>query len=191
MRVLATASRIFLESGYDAANLDEIAREAGVSKKTIYKHIGSKADLFVAAASHAMAKAPVGDLLAVLEEGEPRAALRALLLRIAALSLSEGGLRFYTLLTREAAIFPEPAAALEDLTSGFVGDLAPWLHEQKRRGWLRADLPSSAPDLLLQLLVAKPRRDFLLGRRKALDQAEQAELVDLVLDIFLDGAVVR
>lgn len=44
--ILQAATRVFLSSGFFAANIDEVAREAGVSKPTIYKHFESKEELF-------------------------------------------------------------------------------------------------------------------------------------------------
>lgn len=47
--LLATACAAFLERGYDAVSLDAVAREAGVSKETIYRHFADKEALFRAA----------------------------------------------------------------------------------------------------------------------------------------------
>ena len=44
--ILEAAARVFFESGYAAASMDEIAREAGVSKQTVYSHFGAKEALF-------------------------------------------------------------------------------------------------------------------------------------------------
>lgn len=46
--ILDAAEALFLEAGFAAANMDEIARGAGVSKQTIYAHFGTKDDLFAA-----------------------------------------------------------------------------------------------------------------------------------------------
>ena len=46
--ILEAAARVFVESGYADASMDEIARQAGVSKQTVYSHFGSKKALFEA-----------------------------------------------------------------------------------------------------------------------------------------------
>lgn len=46
--LLATARRVFLERGYFAATLDQIADEAGFSKGAVYSRFASKADMFLA-----------------------------------------------------------------------------------------------------------------------------------------------
>lgn len=45
--VLAAAEEVFLRDGYVGASMDEVARLAGASKQTVYKHFGSKERLFV------------------------------------------------------------------------------------------------------------------------------------------------
>src|ERR1700757_1485043 len=46
--VLKAALRLFLEQGFGATSMDAIAREAGVSKATLYAHVKSKEELFAA-----------------------------------------------------------------------------------------------------------------------------------------------
>ncbi len=46
-RILEAARKLFLERGFEAANLDEVAQRAGVAKGTIYRYFESKAELYV------------------------------------------------------------------------------------------------------------------------------------------------
>ena len=45
-RILEAASRVFYRDGFAAASMDQIAREAGVSKATLYSHFANKDALF-------------------------------------------------------------------------------------------------------------------------------------------------
>ena len=47
-QILDGAKRVFLRMGFDAASMNDITREAGVSKGTIYVYFENKEDLFVA-----------------------------------------------------------------------------------------------------------------------------------------------
>ncbi len=47
-QILDGARKVFLAQGFDAASMNDIAREAGVSKGTIYAHFNSKDALFAA-----------------------------------------------------------------------------------------------------------------------------------------------
>jgi TetR/AcrR family transcriptional regulator len=71
--VLDTACRVFSRSSYRGATTAEIAREAGISEPILYRHFGSKRDLYLACldeawqtfrgeAAAAVAEDPVGCL---------------------------------------------------------------------------------------------------------------------------------
>jgi TetR/AcrR family transcriptional regulator len=71
--VVETACRVFSRSSYRGATTAEIAREAGISEPILYRHFGSKRDLYLACldeawetfrteATAAMADDPVGCL---------------------------------------------------------------------------------------------------------------------------------
>ncbi|HOB48112.1 MAG TPA: TetR/AcrR family transcriptional regulator [Mycobacterium sp.] len=47
-QLLAAASDVFVDRGYHAAGMDEIADRAGVSKPVLYQHFSSKLDLYLA-----------------------------------------------------------------------------------------------------------------------------------------------
>ena len=44
--ILRGAKAVFLASGFGGASMDDVAARAGVSKMTVYRHFGSKEDLF-------------------------------------------------------------------------------------------------------------------------------------------------
>jgi len=48
-QILVAATELFTEKGYAATSMDLIAKQADVSKQTVYSHFGSKDDLFAAA----------------------------------------------------------------------------------------------------------------------------------------------
>lgn len=51
-QILEGAQDVFLRMGFDAASMNDITREARVSKGTIYVYFNSKEDLFVALCEH-------------------------------------------------------------------------------------------------------------------------------------------
>jgi TetR/AcrR family transcriptional regulator len=53
--VLDTACRVFSRSSYRGATTAEIAREAGISEPILYRHFGSKRDLYLACLDEAWA----------------------------------------------------------------------------------------------------------------------------------------
>lgn len=47
-QLLGSASEVFVDRGYHAAGMDEIAERAGVSKPVLYQHFSSKLELYLA-----------------------------------------------------------------------------------------------------------------------------------------------
>ena len=58
--VLDTACRVFSRSSYRGATTAEIAREAGISEPILYRHFGSKRDLYLACLDEAWRELPRG-----------------------------------------------------------------------------------------------------------------------------------
>jgi AcrR family transcriptional regulator len=74
--VLDTACRVFSQTSYRGATTAEIAREAGISEPILYRHFGSKRDLYLACLEEAW-----GSFRAVCEEalaGDPGKCLGAI-----------------------------------------------------------------------------------------------------------------
>ena len=57
--LIETALRVFSEGSYRGTTTAEIARAAGVSEPILYRHFGSKRELYLAALDHVWAKARV------------------------------------------------------------------------------------------------------------------------------------
>ncbi|MBI4232980.1 MAG: TetR/AcrR family transcriptional regulator [Chloroflexi bacterium] len=76
VRILESARRLLVERGYYGVGLEEVAREAGVSRQAIYLHFKSKADLLVATAQHVDEMVGVHEILRPVREA--KTALEAL-----------------------------------------------------------------------------------------------------------------
>ena len=62
--ILVAAREVFVDSGYHAAAMDDIARRAGVTKPVLYQHFSSKQELYLA-----VLDAGVEDVLAAVGKG--------------------------------------------------------------------------------------------------------------------------
>lgn len=67
-QILEGAQSVFLRRGFDAASMNDIAREAGVSKGTIYVYFNNKDDLFVELCEHHR-QTTFGKLIGQLDKG--------------------------------------------------------------------------------------------------------------------------
>lgn len=69
--ILNAARTLFLDAGFSATNMDQVARAANVSKPTVYSHFGSKEDLFLALLKELCLDALPADLAAIAHSDMP------------------------------------------------------------------------------------------------------------------------
>lgn len=76
-QLLVAASEIFVDRGYHAAGMDEIADRAGVSKPVLYQHFSSKLELYLAVLQRHVDKLVTGVREALRTTTDNRQRLRA------------------------------------------------------------------------------------------------------------------
>src|SRR3954464_1324581 len=60
--LFAAAESLFLEQGFESVTMEQVAKRAGVSKKTIYAFVETKEQLFEAMMRHHIAQKPLPEL---------------------------------------------------------------------------------------------------------------------------------
>src|ERR1700743_2647952 len=110
-KILEAASELFLEQGYGAVSMDQIARAAGVSKATVYAHFESKENLFAAIIQNGCTTYAVGIVPAIAELDDMREALTRMARSIENFLLAPKTLGIYRVIIAEGPRFPELAEA--------------------------------------------------------------------------------
>jgi AcrR family transcriptional regulator len=104
--ILAAAERAFLAIGYGAVSMDMIAREAGVSKATVYAHFAGKEELFGAVIGREcesyFARFSAGEL----DPRDVRGSLAVLGRRFLDLVLSPDAIALHRIIVAEVGRFP-------------------------------------------------------------------------------------
>jgi len=111
-QLLTAARKLFSAHGFDATSMDAIAREAGVSKATLYVHFGSKDDLLLALVDDECRR--LGPQALWQADAAPidlEPSLRAIARSYTAFFLDDRGLELHRLVMSNAARFPQMAAA--------------------------------------------------------------------------------
>ena len=104
--ILAAATRSFLADGFGAVSMDTIAREAGVSKATVYAHFDGKEELFGAVIDRECERYFARFSAGELDPSDARASLTVLGRRFLELLLSPDGIALYRIILGEVTRFP-------------------------------------------------------------------------------------
>ena len=104
--VLAAAERAFLAGGFGAVTMDMIARDAGVSKATVYAHFTSKEALFGAVIVHLSERRYGGFSVEALDPADIEASLTTIALRFLDLVLSPEAIALNRIIIGEVTRFP-------------------------------------------------------------------------------------
>lgn len=132
-QILEGAKRIFMKFGFDAASMDDVTRETGVSKGTLYVYFRNKQELFTAIMQSEQAAFATAMHLALVEHSDVTAGLH------------DFGLRFISHVTEEKMIAAMRTALgvrerMPDLCQRFFAG------SQSLRAILREYLERSADD---------------------------------------------
>src|ERR1700730_17242476 len=104
--ILAAAKRSFLAAGFGAVSMDTIAREAGVSKATVYAHFAGKEDLFGAVIGRECERYFARFSAGELDPSDVCASLTVLGRRFLELLLSPDAIGLYRIILAEVTRFP-------------------------------------------------------------------------------------
>jgi len=191
--ILRTATRLFVEQGYSATSMEQIAAGAAAGKQTIYRRYPAKEVLFNAVVSdmseHLLRSA-------VVDEGADRDPLgRVRDIARAALDLisSAEGIAIYRILISEAQRFP----SLVDHTMANIAEpvertIANLLRAARKSGAIRRDVnPEDAARTLMGMTTGWHICQSLLGRRALAEFNERRAYFDGAWSIFLDGVIAR
>ena len=189
-QILDVATPLFLSRGYGATSIEEVAKQARMSKRTVYSRFRDKAALFGAVVHRLVERLrPPNAAPEQLFEG---ASLEAILQRLGRLilraALSPPALALHRVIVADATRFPELAEAVnqEGTRRDAIRRIAALLEREASPGALRAGKAEFAAEQFLHMLVAGPQRRAL-GLGTPMSDAELDAWARDAVDLFLDG----
>ncbi len=185
-QILDGAYQVFMRNGFDATSMGDIAREAGVSKGTLYVYFDSKERLF----QQLVREEKERQFPAIFSVDPNETDVRATLTRI--------GRQFARFITQShvtmamrtimAMADRMPDIAIEFFDSGprlCVGQLAQYFRAQIAAGRLvMADVDLAAAQFL-ELTQTNLSRPLLFGARGQPSEAEMDAVVNSAVEVFL------
>lgn len=186
-QIMDGAGRVFSTLGFDAASMSDVAREASVSKATLYVYFQDKEHLFTAICAERRDR-NIADLISLLDTGAP---------------IDETLRMFGTEMVRRISqpvvvaanrIVIGVAERMPDVGREFfeggpmrlVAAVADYLVIHTKRGALRVDDPKLAAAQFLELAQAMVFRPRLYGiTRESASDAEIEKIVSSAVRVFL------
>ncbi len=104
--ILAAAKRAFLANGFGAVSMDTIARDASVSKATVYAHFAGKEELFGAVIGRECERYLASFSAGELDPNDVKASLSVLGRHFLELILSADGIALHRIILGEVTRFP-------------------------------------------------------------------------------------
>jgi AcrR family transcriptional regulator len=178
--IVAAATEVFAEVGYQRGTTAAVARRVGVSEPVVFQNFGTKAALFAAVVRHVAVHACAWVEQLAAQEGSVTGLVRVLLAPVHLHHIhapGSFGARFAAASSTTGE--PEIEAAAREATQRFATTLAALLETGRRSGELRADLDTEAAAWWLLSLVASHRFRHATAPAKVEDQLVAATITFL------------
>ncbi|MFZ1428224.1 MAG: TetR/AcrR family transcriptional regulator [Geminicoccaceae bacterium] len=185
--IVEAAAQEFQANGYAATNMGAVAQRAGVSTKTLYRLVPTKADLFASVVEDRIRRFMLATDDEIIGGQDLAAGLERILVAFGSLTLSAEVISINRLVIGESERFPEIArtfylSAIVPVNTMIEG----WLQRQVDQGRLRIDDIHIASGILRGMML-EPQRVAMLRQRKAPDAAEISSRARICARLFLDG----
>lgn len=187
-QILDGARAVFLEKGFDAASMGEIARAAGVSKGTLYVYFESKEDLFGALVKRQCGLTAERLFELDADNHDVREVLYRLGLSFVEAMVESSHVQTVRMVIGSADRRPEIGQLfLQAGPRAGIGRLSDWLRAKVEQGELVIDDVEIAASQFLVLCHGPVTMPVLLGGEAPPPQERIAAIVKHAVDLFLAG----
>lgn len=187
-QILEAASELFLRDGFGAVSMDAVAREAGVSKATLYAYFESKDRLFSALVKLECARLFGEGVDHGLDGLPPAEGLTLIARRFVGLLMSPKAVAGHRIVVAEAARFPELARTFYEAGPGpTIAKVAGYLDKLNAAGSLNAPNTALAAEQFLGMLKSHLHLRLLLGMQAAPSPEDLERLIAAAVQLFVRG----
>ncbi|MBA3908459.1 MAG: TetR/AcrR family transcriptional regulator [Rhodobacter sp.] len=185
-QVLEGARHIFMRDGFERTSVDDIAREAGVSKATIYAYFPDKQLLFLEVARCECHRQTEEAESAIDGEVPVQVALTIAAERITEFLMSEFGQRMFRIVVGEGERFPGLGREFYDYGPGLIhARLVHHLGSYVESGQLRVEDLDLAADQFAQLCKAAIHEKLIFGMAQSITPEDVHRSVHGAVEMFL------
>ena len=185
-QVLDGARTVFMRDGFEGASVDDIVREAGVSKATLYSYFPDKRLLFIEVAKIECQSQSEAAIAQVAGSANVREALTTAAKRMTRFFMSDVGLQVHRIIVGESQRFPEIGREFFESGPARVHEsLRQFLRKSVDAGHLKIDDIDLAADQFPELCKAGLHLKMVLGLREPPTDEEIDRVIDGAVDLFL------
>jgi len=185
-QVLAGATAVFLKDGFERASVDDIAREAQVSKATLYSYFPDKRLLFVEVCKRECQRHSEEALKILDYASPPQEFLGFAGRRLLEILLSDFGQQMYRMAVSQSHHFSELGVQFHESGPGLVrAALIPYFEAAIARGELAIEDQTLAADQFAELCKANLFSRRVLNLQDSFTTAEIDNVIDAAIAMFL------
>lgn len=185
-QVLDGARTVFMRDGFEGASVDDIVREAGVSKATLYSYFSDKRLLFLEVAKIECQSQSQAAVASIETSDDIREALTIAAGRMVRFFTSPVGMQVYRIVVGESQRFPEVGREFYDSGPAVVREiLRNFLQKGMDEGKLRIDDLELATHQFPELCKAGIHLQLALGLRATVSDEEIDRVIAGAVDMFL------
>ena len=164
--ILHGAKATFLRNGFGGTSMDSVAAAAGVSKMTVYRHFGSKEELFAGVITELCQRIVQEDLDEIFKL-EPRQALRAFARKMTDIVFARDTVELHRIVIAESHRFPKLGRLFYDTgPETCIAALASYFSRHVGDSRLKINDPRRSAEEFLELLRGYSHLRMLLGIEK-------------------------
>lgn len=185
-QVLEGARVVFMSDGFEGASVDDIARQAGVSKATLYSYFPDKRLLFMEVANQECARQSKSAVDNIDMSAQPRDVLAQVGRHFLRFLTSKFGQQVFRICVAESDRFPEIGRAFYQ--SGPVrmrAEMGAYFSESIARGELKIDDLTLAADQFCELCKADIWPRLIFGVIDSVSEADIDRVVDSAVETFM------
>jgi AcrR family transcriptional regulator len=187
--IIEAARLVFLEKGYELTSMDEIAKKAGVSKRTVYSNFGSKEELFSGLMNEVCRNKRESVALVINPDLPMEEALIDLGERFLHMIFDPEGIILFRMLIGNASSFPDMGQKFYDQGPKEVTEfVAKYLSSCADKGLIKIADPFLTAQSLLSSMFGAQHIRCLITTTPPPDEETQREMVRIAVHNFLHGA---
>jgi AcrR family transcriptional regulator len=184
--ITAAARELFLQHGYANTTMEMVAKHAGVSIMTLYRHFSSKDILFEAVIQHLCTQHAEKNIRETLWEGSPSEVLHKLGRARLTFALNPEEVALYRVIIGALEQFPEVGRMYYHLTQKSER-LSGYLQELAQQGILHVPDPARSAEAFVALLQGQIVEQVRLGAGSAPTDEEIEQHIDRCVALFLQA----